>query len=130
MTLPVGSTLIPVLLTSDQTFLRNFSVDKKSWPLLMSIGNIHSRIRNKPMAQAWILIGLLPVGPKRSKVIKGFTVQQQEYDALTVQHTILERILNPPGQVYEVWEQCRPGDALYHLLTASDLERRISSKLW
>ena len=80
----------------------NFSVDKKLWPLCMSIGNIPSQIRNKPTAQAWILIGLLPGGPKRSKGIKGFTVQQQEYDALTVQHTILERIQNPLGQVYEV----------------------------
>ena len=68
----------------------------------MSIGNITSQIRNKPTAQAWILIGLLPEGAKRSKGIKGFIVQQQEYDALTVQHTILERILNSLIQVYEV----------------------------
>ena len=68
----------------------------------MSIGNIHLQIRNKPTAQAWILIGLLPVDTKGSKGIKGFTVQHQEYDALTVQHTILERIVNALGQVYEV----------------------------
>ena len=38
-------------------------------------------------------------------------MQQQEYDALTLQYTILERIWNPLGQVYEVWEQCLPEDA-------------------
>ena len=111
MTLPVGSTLIPVLLTSDETFLTNFSGDKKLWTLFMSLGNIPSQIRNKPTAQAWSLMGLLPVGSKGSKGIKGCTVQQQEYDARIVQHTILERMLNPLGQVYEVWEQCRPRDA-------------------
>ena len=84
MTIPVGSTLIHVLLTSDQTFLTNFSTDKKVWRLFVSIGNIPSQIRKKPRGQACILIGLLPVGPKRSKGIKGFTVQQPQYDALTV----------------------------------------------
>lgn len=102
MTLPAGSTLIPVILTSDQTFLTNFSGDKKLWPIFMSIGNIRSHIRNKPTAQAWILIGLLPIGPKRNKGIKGFNTQEQEYDSLTVQHKILERILKPLVDLYEV----------------------------
>ncbi|KAF8424430.1 hypothetical protein BGX38DRAFT_1107338 [Terfezia claveryi] len=82
MTLPAGCTLVPVILTSDQTFLTNFSGDKKLWPLFMSIGNIPSHVRNKPTAQAWILIGLLLIGPKRTKGIKGFSTKEQEYDAL------------------------------------------------
>ncbi|KAF8430741.1 hypothetical protein BGX38DRAFT_1104444 [Terfezia claveryi] len=68
MTLPVGSSLVPVLITSDQTCLTNFSGDKKLWPIFMSVGNIPSAIRNKPSSQAWILIGLLPIGPKRTKL--------------------------------------------------------------
>ncbi|KAF8417171.1 hypothetical protein BGX38DRAFT_1109459 [Terfezia claveryi] len=67
MTLPVGSSLVPILITSDQTCLTNFSGDKKLWPIFISVGNIPSAIRNKPSSQAWILIGLLPVGPKRTK---------------------------------------------------------------
>ena len=86
MALPRGSTLVPILLTSDQPFLTTFAGDKKLWPLYMSIGNNSSQIRNKPASLAWILIGLLPIGPKRPQGIKGFTIQQQEYDALTVQH--------------------------------------------
>ena len=31
--IPVGSTLVPVLLASDQTYVTNFSADKKLWPL-------------------------------------------------------------------------------------------------
>ncbi|KAF8448221.1 hypothetical protein BGX38DRAFT_1093285 [Terfezia claveryi] len=64
MTLPIGSSLIPILITSDQICLTNFSGDKKLWPIFMSLGNIPSDIRNKPSWQAWILIGLLPIGPK------------------------------------------------------------------
>ncbi|KAF8442652.1 hypothetical protein BGX38DRAFT_1096099, partial [Terfezia claveryi] len=50
--LPIGSSLVPILLTSDQTCLTNFSGDKKLWPLFMSIGNIRAEIRNRPTAQA------------------------------------------------------------------------------
>ncbi|KAF8416904.1 hypothetical protein BGX38DRAFT_1070840, partial [Terfezia claveryi] len=101
MTLPAGCTLVPVIRTSDQTFLTNFSGDKKLWPLFMSIGNIPSHIRNKPTAQAWVLIGLLPIGSKRTEGIKGFSTKQQEYDALRVQHTILEGILKPLVHIYK-----------------------------
>ncbi|KAF8446789.1 hypothetical protein BGX38DRAFT_1093917, partial [Terfezia claveryi] len=68
-TLPIGSSLVPILLTSDQTCLMNFSGDKKLWPLFMSIGNIRAEIRNRPTAQAWILMGLFPIGPKRNKIV-------------------------------------------------------------
>ncbi|KAF8420920.1 hypothetical protein BGX38DRAFT_1108490 [Terfezia claveryi] len=47
-TLPIGSSLVLVLLMSNQTCLTNFSGDKKLWPLFMSIGNIHSEIYNQP----------------------------------------------------------------------------------
>ncbi|KAF8422807.1 hypothetical protein BGX38DRAFT_1107856 [Terfezia claveryi] len=48
MTLLIGSNLIPILITSDQTCLTNFLGDKKLWPIFMSLGNILSDIRNKP----------------------------------------------------------------------------------
>ncbi|KAF8429879.1 hypothetical protein BGX38DRAFT_1105198 [Terfezia claveryi] len=74
-TLPIGSLLVPVLLTSDQTCLTNFSGDKKLWPLFMSIGNIHSEIRNQ--------------------------LSRQEGDALSVQHQIVSRILSPLTKVFK-----------------------------
>ena len=55
--------------------------------------------------QAWIHIGLLPIGPKRTQGIKGFSIQQQEYDSLTVLHRILERILQPLPSIYQVWSK-------------------------
>ncbi|KAF8419153.1 hypothetical protein BGX38DRAFT_1280452 [Terfezia claveryi] len=84
-TLPIGSSLVPVLLTSDQTCLTNFSGDKKLWPLFMSIGNIHSEI----------------LGPKRNNKIPGFSTKDQEGDTLRVQHQIVSRILSPLTKVFK-----------------------------
>ena len=74
MARPRGSTRVPILLTSNQTCLTNFAGDKKLWPLYISIGNIFSQIRNKLALQAWIPIGLLPIGPKCTQGIKEFTI--------------------------------------------------------
>jgi Plavaka transposase len=50
-----------VILGSDKAQLTVLSGDKKAWPLYLSIGNIHSRIRNSPSRNAWILIAYIPV---------------------------------------------------------------------
>jgi len=52
MTLPVGSTLIPLLFTSDETHLTNYSGDKKLWPVYMTIRNIASKFWLKPSMHA------------------------------------------------------------------------------
>jgi Plavaka transposase len=50
-----------VLLGSDKAHLTDYSGDKSAWPLYMSIGNIHSNIRNKPSANCWILLAYIPI---------------------------------------------------------------------
>ena len=52
----------------------------------MTIGNIHSHIRNKPSNHAWIPIAFLPIPPKRVGKIPGYKESQQELDALSVFH--------------------------------------------
>jgi len=91
-----------VLLTFDQTFLTNFSGDKKLWPLFMSIGNIRSEFWNKPSSQAWILVRLLPVGPKRNNKVAGFSAKDQEYDAVSVQDKIIAHIMLPLTKLFKV----------------------------
>ena len=61
-----------------------------------------SGIGNKPSNQAWILLGLLPIVPKRTKSCKGFAIQNQEYDSLYTQNRLTEWILAPLGQIFEV----------------------------
>jgi Plavaka transposase len=50
-----------VLLGSDKAHLTDYSGDKSAWPVYMSIGNIHSSIRNKPSANCWILLAYIPI---------------------------------------------------------------------
>ena len=44
---------------------------------------------------AWIPLAFLPIPPKRLGVVVGYTVEQQELDALLVIHEIIRRILSP-----------------------------------
>src|SRR5258706_1527498 len=93
--LPVGSTLLPIILASDQTYLTNFSGDKKLWPVYMTLGNIHSSIRNKSSYHAWIPIAMLPIPPKWVSKVLGYNDTQQELDALDVLHQLLWHVLRP-----------------------------------
>lgn len=59
--LPIGSTLLPVMLGSDKTHLTAFGGDKSAWPLYISLGNIKGRPRNSPTNRAWTLLAYLPI---------------------------------------------------------------------
>ncbi len=59
--LPRGATLLPILLGSDKAHLTAHSGNKSAWPVYLSLGNIHSSIRNKPSHKCWILIAYLPI---------------------------------------------------------------------
>ena len=91
----MGATVIPILLSSDQTHLTNFSGGKKLWPVYMTIGNIHSNIRNKPSYNVWILIALLPIPPKRVSKIPRYKESEQELDSLAILHQYLWTLLRP-----------------------------------
>jgi len=95
MTLPIGSTLVLVLLASDATHLTNFSVDGKVWPLYMSIGNIRSSIRNKLTSHAWVPVAILPNSPKRIKKVPGWSEEKQEHEAIQELHNLLKFVLRP-----------------------------------
>ena len=61
----------------------------------MSIGNIKSSTRNKSSNQAWVLVALLLVGPKRVKKVPGWPEEKQEQESIQVSHSLLEVILRP-----------------------------------
>ena len=95
MTLPVGSTLLPGLLTLDQTHLTTFSGDEKLWPIYISISNIDSTICNKPTMHAWILLALWPIPPKRLDKVPTYITSDQQLDAIQTWHDIISRVLSP-----------------------------------
>ncbi|QRV83627.1 plasma membrane ATPase 4 [Ceratobasidium sp. AG-Ba] len=54
-------TIIPVIISSDETKLTNFSGDKKAHPVYITIGNLPKRLRQRTSKRANILLGYLPV---------------------------------------------------------------------
>ena len=87
--------MVPILLTSDQTHLTNFSGDKKLWPVYISLGNIHSQVCNKPNALAWIPLAFLPVPPKRLSKIPNSSEAQQGLNAHQIFHSAISYLLQP-----------------------------------
>ncbi|KAF7293104.1 hypothetical protein MIND_01209800 [Mycena indigotica] len=59
--IPVGHTVIPVIIGADETQLSRFSGDKKAWPVYIAPANVDSDIRRKPSSHATILLGYVPV---------------------------------------------------------------------
>ncbi|KAF8596890.1 hypothetical protein BDV93DRAFT_454099, partial [Ceratobasidium sp. AG-I] len=59
--LPIGSTVVPVVLASDKTHLTNQMGGKEAWPVYLTIGNIPKDVRKRVSSHSSILIGYLPV---------------------------------------------------------------------
>ncbi|PSR97599.1 hypothetical protein PHLCEN_2v4306, partial [Hermanssonia centrifuga] len=60
--MPVGTTIAPVILSSDKTRLSQFRGDKSAWPIYLTIGNLAKEVRRSPTMHGTVLLGYLPVG--------------------------------------------------------------------
>lgn len=58
--LDAGSTVVPVIVSTDKTQLSVFSGQKEAYPAYLSIGNIPKSIRRKPSLHAQTLFAYLP----------------------------------------------------------------------
>lgn len=57
---PDGSTIIPLIFSTDKTQLTNFSGDKAAYPVYVTIGNIPSWLRRREAQLTRLLVGYLP----------------------------------------------------------------------
>jgi hypothetical protein len=100
---PKGSTILPVICSSDQTHLTNFSGDKKVWPVYLTVGNIPYELRNKPSELLHVLIALLPIPPKLTASGKGKTKNDERQRVLSrdIIRTIMQKVMKPLTDVSE-----------------------------
>ncbi|KAG0644869.1 hypothetical protein HOY80DRAFT_877864 [Tuber brumale] len=98
--LPEGTTLVPIICSSDVAFLTNFSGDKKAWPIYLTIGNILSKTRNKSCKHASVLLALLPVPPKMLGVASRDSRKRLVNNEILCE--LIEAIFTPIGEVAEV----------------------------
>jgi hypothetical protein len=85
---------VPVILMSDATHLTNFSGDKKSWPIYMTIGNIKRSTRTKPSTYSTVLLALLPV-PFKLKALGHKARAAQVSRNREVLQEVLQQVLEP-----------------------------------
>ena len=65
--------MIPIVLTSEKTWLGSMSGDASAWPLYMTIGNVIGSQRYLEENHAMRLIGLLPMTIGMSLQAKSFS---------------------------------------------------------
>jgi len=92
--LTLGDTLVPLIFMSDATHLSNFDVDKKEWPVYMTIGNLCSKIRQMPSAHTVVMVALLPI-PLRNRDIPQKRLDEQRQTNREVLNEVLRRVLQP-----------------------------------
>ncbi|RPA70661.1 hypothetical protein BJ508DRAFT_197864, partial [Ascobolus immersus RN42] len=98
-----GNTLVPLVFASDGTQLASHAGDHDLWPIYMSIGNLPSSLRSRPSTNAWMLIGLFPIPPKKNDYLgnadgvpcKAPTAEIENYAKfkMDIFHQVLDSIL-------------------------------------
>jgi len=59
--LPMGTTLLGVVLSSDKTNILVMSGNRMAHPVLISLANIDTRLRSKTSLHTYLLLALLPI---------------------------------------------------------------------
>ena len=108
-----GTTIIPIIISSDKTRLTLFR-DKQAYPIYMTIGNIPKDIRRKPSRMAHILLGYIP-----TTKLPGLTNKAARRRALAnlfhaCMRDVLQSIIEPGKNGVAmmsgngVWRRCHP----------------------
>ena len=103
-----GTTVIPVILSTDKTQLTLFR-GKSAYPVYLTIGNIPKQIRQKPSRHAQILIAYLPTSK-----LEGITNQVgQRRTMANLYHFCMDLILSPITAYGETGVAMMSGDGIW-----------------
>lgn len=90
----VGRIVVSVICYSDETDFVNFSVDKKIYPVYITLGNIYSDIRSRLSQMSIVLLALLSVKIKLVGTTTTADEARQTFHTNQLQQ-VLELILRP-----------------------------------
>ncbi|KAI5777109.1 hypothetical protein EDC01DRAFT_624450, partial [Geopyxis carbonaria] len=109
--LPRQATLVPLIFSSDETHLTNFSGGKKAWPVYMTIGNLDATVQSRWYWRAQVLVALLPIKPKKSG-IRGDEDNGMSQQAKQPLYTVLRGLLEPLNRFANPEHEGRPVEML------------------
>jgi len=92
--LRVGDTRVPLIFMSYRTHLLNIAVDKKEWPVYMTIGNQCSKICQMTSTHSVVMVTLLPI-PIKNRNIPQEMLDEQRQTNREVLNEVLWRLLQP-----------------------------------
>ena len=90
--LPKGTTVVPIIISTDKTQLSQFSGNRSAYLVYMTLGNIPKALCRKPLEHACVLIGYLSVDK-----VDGAGITEKKQCALVQQlfHASVTLILKP-----------------------------------
>ena len=59
--LPVGATVVPIIIATDKTQITQHHGDQSLWPVYMTIGNLDRTTRRSQTRPGFVLVGLIPI---------------------------------------------------------------------
>ncbi|THH28685.1 hypothetical protein EUX98_g5504 [Antrodiella citrinella] len=104
---PPGTTIIPVIISSDKTRLTKFK-GKSAYPVYMTLGNIPKGVRRKPSLQGQILLAYLPT----SKLEHIPVAAARRRAVANLFHGCMERVLQSLQRAGEDGVQMTSGDGV------------------
>ncbi|KAJ7813399.1 hypothetical protein B0H14DRAFT_3090354 [Mycena olivaceomarginata] len=88
--LPVGATLLGVVLSSDKTQITTMTGNRSAYPVLLTLANLFKEFRSKASHHAFQLLCIVPIADfiERNKELRGVLVNR-------LFHAILDFVLEP-----------------------------------
>jgi len=93
-TLRVGDTLVPMIFLSDRTHLSNVAGDENEWSVIMTFGNLSSKICQMPSTHSVVMVALLPI-PINNRNIPQNLLDEQRQSSREVLNAVLQWELQP-----------------------------------